>query len=155
MLFSLKIQRYLLLLLAVIVLLCNNGNADSKAAAGTRTAAGSSDQFITWTNKETPMGLYLPEKKTDKPLPIVMFLHGCHNDPISCYLWIITALNEIEPCAVFLPTAPETKNTPYTCSDWGGTYGSQLRPQMINALTELDSLITIVWFRYQTAVPLW
>jgi poly(3-hydroxybutyrate) depolymerase len=141
MLFSLKIQRCLLLLLAVIVLLCNNGNADLKSGKGTRTDTGSADQFITWTYKEAPMGLYIPEKKTDKPLPIVMFLHACHNDPVSRYLWIISALNDIEPCAVFLPTAPEAQNTQYACADWGGTYDSQLRPQMINALTELDSLI--------------
>lgn len=146
MLFSLKIQRVLLLLLAIIILLCNNSKADAKSGAGTRTVAGSSDQFITWSYKETPMGLYLPEKKTDKPLPIVMFLHGCHNDPVSRYLWIISALNEIEPCAVFLPTAPETQNTIYTCSDWGGTYDSQLRPQMSNALTALDSLINLYGF---------
>ncbi|HEX2958745.1 MAG TPA: hypothetical protein VHO70_18060, partial [Chitinispirillaceae bacterium] len=80
MIVSLKIQRCLLLVLASIVVLCNNGNADSKA--NTRVAAGDADQFITWTYKETPMGLYLP-KQTDKPLPVVMFLHGCHNDPVS------------------------------------------------------------------------
>jgi hypothetical protein len=49
------------------------------------------------------MGLYLPAQ-TDKPLPIVMFLHGCHNDPVSRYHWVLSALNAIEPCAVFLPT---------------------------------------------------
>ena len=48
---------------------------------------------------------------------------------------------EIEPCAVFLPTALPTPNTPYPCADWGGTYDSDLRQQMINALHELDSLI--------------
>lgn len=77
----------------------------------------------------------------NEPLPVVMFLHGCNNNPVSSYHWIIAALNAIEPCAVFLPTAPPTPNTPYPCADWGGTYDSGLRPQMINALHELDSLI--------------
>lgn len=97
-------------------------------------------RFLTWNHKEAPMGLYLPSI-TDNPLPIVMFLHACHNDPVSRHHWIISALNVIEPCAVFLPTAPETENTQYTCSDWGGTYDSSIRPQMANALTVLDSLI--------------
>jgi predicted esterase len=97
-------------------------------------------EFKTWTYKETPMGLYIP-KPTGNPLPVVMFLHGCNNNPVCPDLWIISALNAIEPCAVFLPTAPPTLNTPYPCADWGGTYDSGLRPQMINALHELDSLI--------------
>lgn len=139
----LKVKRSSLFLFTSITILFNLGI--TRPEAGLK-AAGTAEQFITWTYKEAPMGLYIPKRTSDKPLPVVMFLHGCHNDPINKYLWIITALNEIEPCAVFLPTAPETKNTPYTCADWGGTYDSQLRPQMINALTELDSLITLYGF---------
>jgi poly(3-hydroxybutyrate) depolymerase len=140
----LRIRQSSLFFFTSVAIVFDLGNAAAKTEAP--VAAAATDQFITWTYKETPMGLFLPKKTSDKPLPIVMFLHGCHNDPVSRYLWIITALNEIEPCAVFLPTAPETKNTPYTCADWGGTYDSQLRPQMINALTELDSLIALYGF---------
>lgn len=86
------------------------------------------------------MGLFLP-KRTDHPVPVVMFLHGCNNDPVSAHYWIISALNAIEPVAVFLPTAPVTPNTPYSCADWGGTYDSKIRSQLKNALHELDSLV--------------
>lgn len=89
---------------------------------------------------DAPMGLYLPPP-TGKPLPVVMFLHPCHNDPVYEWLWINTALNAIEPTAVFLPTAPETPNTEYSCADWGGTYDVAIRPQLQNALHEFDSLI--------------
>ncbi len=94
-------------------------------------------RFITWTYNETPMALYMP-KSTGKPLPIVMYLHYCTGDPLYPEFWIIPALNEIEPCAVFLPTAPPLDNN---CADWGGTYDAALRSSMVNALHELDSLI--------------
>ena len=94
--------------------------------------------FITWTYNETPMGLYVPAP-TGKPLPVVMYLHGCHNDPVYSEYWLITAVNALEPCAVFLPTAPPLDDM---CADWGGTYDtSGLRPAMIDALAELDRLI--------------
>ncbi|MBK9579050.1 MAG: hypothetical protein IPO40_18435 [Fibrobacteres bacterium] len=99
-----------------------------------------SSQFLTWTYQEAPMGLFLP-KRTDHPVPVVMFLHGCNNDPVYAQHWIISALNAIEPVAVFLPTAPVTPNTPYPCADWGGTYDSKIRYQLKNALHELDSLV--------------
>lgn len=140
----LKIHRSSLLLFTSIALIVNLSNAAPNS--GVQKGAAETAQFLTWTYKDTPMGLFLPKKPSDKSLPIVMFLHGCHNDPISRYLWIITALNDIEPCAVFLPTAPETQNTPYPCADWGGTYDSKLRPQMENALFQLDSLITVHGF---------
>jgi predicted peptidase len=84
------------------------------------------------------MGLYVPAP-TGRPLPVVMYLHGCHNDPVYSEYWLIPAVNAIEPCAVFLPTAPPLDDM---CADWGGTYDtSGLRPAMINALAELDRLI--------------
>jgi len=94
--------------------------------------------FITWTYQDTPMGLFMPAP-IGKPLPVVMYLHACQNDPLYEGFWIISALNAIEPCAVFLPTAPP--GIDYACADWGGTYDSALRPNMINALAELDRLI--------------
>ena len=136
-------RRSLLVFLASVVMISNQVSADTKSDF--QAAAGAAETFIEWTYKETPMGLFLPEP-TDTPLPVVMFLHGCNNYPISSYHWIISALNAIEPCAVFLPTAPATLNTPYSCADWGGTYDSDLRPQMINALHELDSLIVLYGF---------
>lgn len=94
--------------------------------------------FITWTYNETPMGLYVPAP-TGKPLPVVMYLHGCHNDPVYSEYWLIPAVNALEPCAVFLPTAPPLDDM---CADWGGTYDSTgLRPAMIDALAELDRLL--------------
>ncbi|NLG16137.1 MAG: hypothetical protein GX556_02265 [Fibrobacter sp.] len=139
-----RIRQYALLLFASIFVIVELSSAGQKAAAAVKE--GDDGQFITWSFEGTPMGLYLPDQTAGEPLPIVMFLHGCHNDPVIQYHWIITALNEIEPCAVFLPTAPETENTPYSCADWGGTYDSQLRPQMINALAELDRLIELHGF---------
>lgn len=100
-------------------------------------SSGDSVRFITWTYNETPMALYIP-KSTGKPLPIVMYMHYCTGDPLYPEFWIIPALNEIEPCAVFLPTAPPLDNN---CADWGGTYDAGLRSAMVNALHELDSLI--------------
>jgi predicted peptidase len=93
--------------------------------------------FITWTYNETPMGLHVPAS-TGKSLPVVMYLHGCHNDPVYSEYWLIPAVNAIEPCAVFLPTAPPLDDM---CADWGGTYDSALRPAIIDALAELDRLI--------------
>ena len=74
--------------------------------------------FLTWTHNDAPMGLHLPPP-TGGPLPIVMFLHGCNNDPVYPEYWIISAVNAIEPCAVFLPTAPPAID--FTCADWGAT----------------------------------
>jgi len=133
MVFKIKMSRISLLFPVFQAVLFLSGNAEASDIRETN------ERFITWTYKETPMGLYLPQQK-NTPLPVVMFLHGCHNNPVSSSHWIISALNAVEPCAVFLPTAPETENSQYSCADWGGTYDSDLRPQMINALHELDSL---------------
>ncbi len=114
--------------------------ATEPAPAQIKAPAAESSQFLTWTYQDAPMGLHLPAR-ADNPLPVVMFLHGCNNDPVIEEHWIISALNAIEPVAVFLPTAPVTPNTPYTCADWGGTYDSKIRSQMKNALHELDSLV--------------
>lgn len=128
-----------LVLLFCVAFPCRAGETRSIAS---REAAGDSARFVTWTYKDAPMGLYLPAP-TGKPLPVVMFLHGCNNDPVFREHWIISALNKLEPTVVFLPTAPATQNTQYPCADWGGTYDTKIRPQMQNALHELDSLIRL------------
>lgn len=112
------------------------------AAPLCQAAEADSSRFVTWTYQEAPMGLFLPAN-LGKPLPVVMFLHGCNNDPVYPGHWIIPALNAIEPTAVFLPTAPETPNTQYPCADWGGTYDAKIRSQLQNALHELDSLVPL------------
>lgn len=101
------------------------------------TDAGQSG-FLTWTYHGQPVGLYLPAP-TGKPLPIVMFLHGCGNNPVVPTWWIVAALNQIEPCAVLLPFRPKEESP--TCSAWGGTYDEELRPSMVDALTGLDKVI--------------
>jgi predicted peptidase len=94
--------------------------------------------FSTWTYKDKPMGLYVPAA-TGKPLPVLLYLHACHNDPVYESYWIIQAANAVEPCAVFLPTAPPSID--FTCADWGGTYDEAMRPNMVDALAELDRVI--------------
>ena len=121
----------------------NGGSQATGGVAGGRQDAAPPDGaqkigFTTWTYKETPMGLYVPAP-TGKPLPVVMFLHGHDGDPVYPDFWLISAVNAIEPCAVFLPTAPPLDDMG---ADWGGTYDSWgLRPAMIDALAELDRLI--------------
>jgi predicted peptidase len=88
------------------------------------------------------MGLYLPPS-TGTPLPVVMFLHYCTGNPVYADHWIISALNAIEPCAVFIPTAPPLNAD---CADWGGTYDDHLRPGMVDALAELNRLIDVHGF---------
>jgi len=102
----------------------------------------STSQFLTWNYKSANMGLYLPPSTVHNP-PIVMYLHYCTGNPVYENFWIVPALNAIEPTAVFLPTALPEVNTQYSCADWGGTYDQSLRSNMINALHELDSLITV------------
>jgi predicted peptidase len=94
--------------------------------------------FITWTYNDKDMALYVPPSN-GKPLPIAMYMHGCHNDNVYSGYWMIDALNAIEPCAVFLPTAPPSMD--FMCADWGGTYDQDLRPNMIDALAVLDQVI--------------
>lgn len=110
-------------------------------ALSCRAAEADTGRFVTWTYKEAPMGLYLPAP-LEESIPVVMFLHGCHNDPVHPGHWIIQALNDVEPTAVFLPTAPETPGES-SCADWGGTYDAKIRPQMQDALHELDSLLEV------------
>jgi predicted peptidase len=117
----------------------------SVSSAGTLKVNNDSAEFITWSYNDTAMGLYLPVT-TNKKLPVVMFFHGCHNNPVSSDLWIIKTLNNIEPCAVFIPTAPPELNTEYPCADWGGTYDGPRRPNMIKALAVLDSLVKVYNF---------
>jgi predicted esterase len=94
--------------------------------------------FLTWTYNGQPVGFYLPPP-TGKPLPVVMFLHGCGNNPVNANWWIIAALNKVEPCAVLLPFRPADESP--SCSAWGGTYDDDLRPAMVDALAGLDSVI--------------
>lgn len=103
---------------------------------------GTDSQFLTWEYKSANMGLHLPPSSVKNP-PIVMYLHYCTGNPVYGSFWIIPAVNAIEPTAVFLPTAPAEVNTQYPCADWGGTYDTALRSNMINALHELDSLIKV------------
>ena len=102
--------------------------ADSKQETG----------FITWTYNGQPVGMYVPAP-TGKPLPIVMFLHGCTGDPIYPSFWMIEALNKIEPTALLLPFRPADEDT--TCSAWGGTYDDGERQGLIDALAQLDRVI--------------
>lgn len=127
---------------AILLATAVSGQAMDPSASAGRTAAGDTARFLTWTYKDAPMGLHLPAP-TGKPMPVLMFLHGCNNDPVYSTHWIIAAANAIEPTAVFLPTAPVTPNTQYPCADWGGTYDAKIRSQMQNALHELDSLIKL------------
>ncbi len=99
---------------------------------------GGPDGFFTWTYNGQPVGFYLPPP-TGHPLPVVMFLHGCGNDPVTPTWWIIDALNRVEPCAVLLPFRPKDESP--TCSAWGGTYDDDLRPAMSDALAGLDSVV--------------
>lgn len=123
----------------------NSSLAQAQTPRAMRSAATDSVQFRTWTFRDAPTGLYLPPS-SGKPLPVVMFLHPCQNDPVHEWLWINAAVNAIEPTAVFLPTAPETPNGQNSCSDWGGTYDASRRPQMENALHEFDSLVRVHGF---------
>ena len=117
-------------------------------ACGSGTTAGNTNQpdgardqktgFITWTYNGQPVGMYVPAP-TGKPLPIVMFLHGCTGDPIYPSFWMIEALNKIEPTALLLPFRPADEDT--TCSAWGGTYDDVERPGLIDALAQLDRVI--------------
>ena len=126
--------------LALLWLAATSGATGEPVRPAARTAGELTPRFLTWTYQEAPMGLYLPAGPA-KGRPVVMFLHGCHNDPVYEGHWINAALNAIEPTAVFLPTAPETPNTQYSCADWGGTYDTGPRSQMTNALKQLDSVI--------------
>lgn len=113
-------------------------DAGSEAGIETSPDSALATGFITWTYKDKPMGMYVPPS-TGKPLPVLMYLHACHNDPVYSTYWIIETANAVEPCAVFLPTAPPAID--FTCADWGGTYDEALRPNMTDALAELDRVI--------------
>ena len=107
---------------------------DADASDGAKDAGS-----ITWTYNNKDVRLYLPAA-TGKPLPVVMYLHACQNDNVYAGDWIISALNQVEPCAVLLPTAPPAID--FVCADWGGTYDASERPAMIDALAVLDQVIT-------------
>lgn len=127
---------------------CSSSSSNNKDGAGfVATGDGGTEPlpvdagqtgFLTWTYNGQPVGFYLPPP-TGKPLPIVMFLHGCKNNPVTANWWIIAALNRVEPCAVLLPYRPADESP--TCSAWGGTYDDGLRPAMVDALAGLDSVV--------------
>jgi predicted peptidase len=141
-----QLGRRSLLSFAFVAIFCvhNLGCAgDGGSASQDAADAGSSDAAqeagsITWTYHDKEMRLYLPAP-TGKPLPVMMYLHACNNDNVYAGDWIIAALNQVEPCAVLLPTAPPSMD--YTCADWGGTYDQAERPNMIDALAVLDQVI--------------
>ncbi len=116
---------------------CSDG-ARSGGDGGAWPADAAAAGFSTWTYHGQPVGFYLPPA-TGGPLPVVMFLHGCGNDPVSPSWWIIGALSAIEPCAVLLPFRPAAESP--TCSAWGGTYDDELRPAMVDALAGLDRVL--------------
>ena len=93
---------------------------------------------VTWTYHDKDVRLYLPAP-TGKPLPVMMYLHACNNDNVWAGDWIVSALNDVEPCAVLLPTAPPAID--FTCADWGGTYDQAERPNLTDALAVLDQVI--------------
>jgi predicted esterase len=125
---------------------CSSSSSNNKDGAGfvatddggTLPVDAGQTGFLTWTYNGQPVGFYLPPP-TGKPLPIVMFLHGCKNNPVTANWWIIAALNQVEPCAVLLPYRPADESP--TCSAWGGTYDDGLRPAMVDALAGLDSVV--------------
>lgn len=96
--------------------------------------------FVEWNYNGKPYGLYVPPA-TGKALPVLTYLHACHNDPVSADYWIIAAANAKEPTVVFLPTAPPAMD--FTCADWGGTYDDTRRPNMNDALSALDKLVAL------------
>lgn len=122
------------------------GGLSASAGAETTEGAGTAgvptaplaSGYSTWTYNGQPVGLYLPET-TQSPLPIVMFLHSCGNSPLSENFWIISALNQVEPCAVFLPYRPAAESA--ECAAWGGTYDETIRPGLRDAVAELDRLV--------------
>ena len=115
---------------------CSSGTT-ARAGNTSQPDGGQQTGFITWTYNGQPVGMYVPAP-TGKPLPIVMFLHGCTGDPIDPSFWMIEALNNIEPTALLLPFRPADDTT---CSSWGGTYDDVERPGLVDALAQLDSVI--------------
>jgi predicted peptidase len=121
-----------------------DGGADTDTDTDTESDTGSEDigtdesGLFSWTDADdNKFGLYLPEDWSGANLPVVMFLHGYTGNPIGLTPWIVSALNDIEPCAVFLPFRPSSEGA----SAWGGTYDENLRPAMVTVLAELDRLI--------------
>lgn len=110
----------------------------SDGAAKPTTDAAQGPGSITWAYNGKDMRLYLPAP-TGKPVPVMMYLHACHNDNVYAGDWIVSALNDIEPCAVLFPTAPPAID--FTCADWGGTYDQSQRPNMVDAVAVLDQVI--------------
>jgi predicted peptidase len=124
-----------------------SGDADTDTETDTGSEVGDTETddidtdvsgLITWTDAEgNELGLHLPEGWAGASLPVVMFLHGYTGNPIGTPPWIIYALRELEPCAVFLPYRPSSEGA----AAWGGTYDPDLRPAMVATIAELDRVI--------------
>jgi predicted peptidase len=100
--------------------------------------ARTASEIVKWADsKGQQLPLYLPVQPAGASVPIVMYLHYYTGDPINSQPWIITSLNQYEPCAVFLPYRPSSEGA----SAWGGTYDASLRPAMVDTLAELDAFI--------------
>jgi predicted peptidase len=113
-------------------------DAGHDAGVADASQAGGEAGFFTWQYNGQPVGMYVPAS-AGKPLPIVMFLHGCSNDPIDPNFWMIDALNAIEPTALLLPFRPAGEDD--TCSSWGGTYDTAERRGLIDAVANLDRVV--------------
>jgi predicted peptidase len=138
-------RRSSLTLCASALLACGSQNSagDAGSSVGADGPEGDHDAgaetgFLTWQYNGQPVGMYLPPP-TGKPLPVVMFLHGCNNDPIDPNFWMIDALNRIEPTALLLPFRPAGEDA--TCSSWGGTYDAAERRGLVDAVVDLDRVV--------------
>ena len=97
------------------------GSGTTAGAGNTNQPDGAHDQadglladgkqetgFITWTYNGQPVGMYVPAP-TGKPLPIVMFLHGCTDDPIYPSFWMIEALKSAQNTQVSTTCRPSKR----------------------------------------------
>jgi predicted peptidase len=130
-------------IMTLVLFSCSKKRATSPELPGdiatvTGTPVYTISETITWTDtKGQQFALYLPAAPVGAQVPVVMYLHGYTENPISSPPWIVTAINQIEPCAVFLPYRPSSEGA----SAWGGTYDISLRQSMVDTLAELDGII--------------
>lgn len=139
---TMKLQHLLGLALILALVSCTS----TPSSTGTRFQSSASDPSFTtplkWVGKNgREYGLYVPSVSKGRRIPVVMFLHGYTGDPIAHRPWVVDGLNQREPCAVFAPVVrPEGKSD--DASGWGGTYDKTLRPAMVEAIAELDRVIS-------------
>jgi len=84
--------------------------SETTACAGNTNQPDAAQEtgFITWTYNGQPVGMYVPAP-TGKPLPIVMFLHGCTDDPIYPSFWMIEALKSAQNTQVSTTCRPSKR----------------------------------------------